>query len=72
VYWLYTQKIPYDLFKDDWKHVLELGDDKIATMTQARLTTCTKAYALGDRLVAPVFLHHVNDRFTQFYPQREG
>jgi hypothetical protein len=37
-----------------------------------RLTTCIKAYALDDRLVAPVFLHYVNDKFIQFYSQHKG
>jgi hypothetical protein len=72
-YWLYMQQIPYDLLENEWEHILELEDNTTATtITQAHLTTCIKAYALGGRLVAPVFLQHVNDRFTQFYSQHQG
>jgi hypothetical protein len=71
VHWLYKQQIPYDLLENDWEHILELNDNTTAT-TQARLPICIKAYMLGEPLVAPVFLQHVNDRFTQFYFQHKG
>jgi len=61
VHWLYTQELPQD--RDEWEQ-MDLVKKAIFPCENECMHVLIKAYALGDRLLAPAFFRAVNNLFA--------